>query len=72
MANRLYIQLMAIKEGKGEGLNTFSGLDVVLYQGVLSPAQSGHLVLNNERLFFHAHRNSIVGAQNSRFCCLTS
>ena len=67
MANRLYIQLMAIKEGKGEGLNTFlSGLDVVLYQGVLSPAQSGHLVLNNERLFFTptGQLDSIVGAQN--------
>ena len=43
-----------------------SGLDVVLYQGVLAPAQAGHLILNNERLFFKptGQLDTIVGAQN--------
>ena len=38
----------------------------MLYQGVLAPAQAGHVVLNNERLFFTptGQLDTIVGAHN--------
>ncbi|MEC8381346.1 MAG: hypothetical protein VXZ96_13540 [Myxococcota bacterium] len=67
MANRLHNQLVALRDGKTDSMNSIlSGLDVVLYQGVLAPAQAGHLILNNERLFFTptGQLDTIVGAQN--------